>query len=142
MNALDGAPSYGCPQAASDMEETALRGWFTGADDMAIKLWIENSTSDTGEAHFQVKNWRYSNYGHGDGQGTFNGNGSWEYQPRSGIDGMEIKLNFAKGPAPGSPDPVSFLIVGGDRTHPVLFEDVDPDTCPHIVMKKETKHPR
>ncbi|WP_431043499.1 hypothetical protein ACQUSR_17450 [Streptomyces sp. P1-3] len=135
MNAIGGKPSHGCPRPASDVSVSALDGEYTGPDGMRIRLAYHRSGPDSG-VNLWVENWRYSGYEHGDDSlGSFDGSGYWDYEPRSGVDGMQIRLSFTEGPE-GNPDPISFLTVGGDSEHPVLFDDVDPDVCPDIVLTK------
>ncbi|MFI1338244.1 hypothetical protein ACH4U7_50950 [Streptomyces sp. NPDC020845] len=137
MHAINGEPSHGCPRAASDLRKSALLGQYAGTGGMEIDLAYNRPSAPEGQAAFRVRNWRYSDYEHGDeSSGTFDGSGSWEYEPRSGVKGMQIRLDFDEGPQPGKPAPISFLVVGGDSGRPALFDDVDPDVCPDIVMKK------
>ncbi|MFD8866327.1 hypothetical protein ACFV1F_18465 [Streptomyces sp. NPDC059590] len=136
MNAISGESSHGCPRAASDLHQSALPGRYTGTGGMEIDLVYGRPSAPEGQASFEVRNWRYSDYEHGDdSSGSFDGSGSWEYEPRSGVKGMQIRLDFDEGPQPGKPAPISFLVVGGGG-RPVLFDDVDPDVCPDIVMNK------
>lgn len=128
MNAIGGKPSHGCPKAVSDISKSALPGRYTGTGGMEIRL---------ASSGFRVKSWRYGGYEHGDDSlGSFEGSGTWEYESRSGAEGMQIRLDFFEGPEPGNPDPIAFLTVGGDRARPVLFDDVDPDVCPDIVLTR------
>ncbi|MGR3931671.1 hypothetical protein [Streptomyces sp. BRA346] len=140
MNAVSGNPSHGCPKAASGVSAADLSGRYAGTGGMRVDLTYHRpgtAAAQDAQADFQVRNWRYRDYEHGDDSlGSFDGSGTWEYEPRSGIKGMQIRLDFDNGPEPGNPDPITFLTVGGDSAHPVLFDDVDPDVCPDIVMTK------
>ncbi|MGO4753239.1 hypothetical protein AB4212_32300, partial [Streptomyces sp. 2MCAF27] len=110
---------------------------YAGAGGMEIDLECNRPSAPEGQAAFRVRNWRYSDYEYGDDRsGSSDGSGFWEYESRSGVKGMQIRLNFDEGPQPGKPAPISFLAVGGDSGRPVLFDDVDPGVCPDIVLKK------
>ncbi|MGW8374158.1 hypothetical protein [Streptomyces sp. ODS28] len=90
----------------------------------------------------------------------FSGSGSWEYGAAP-VDGEEdaggsggsgdakaggggrqypyISLDFTEGrPADDLPASPQYLMLGGTRAHPVLFEQEDSDACPEAVFRRES----
>jgi hypothetical protein len=120
-----------CEKTSPDVASYDLPGTYRGPNGMRIIL----------GRRVQVRNWPYDLSLGEDDERRFAGQGSWSYGTGTVVPGKEefgiVELDFSQGsPEDDVPHDSQELLVGGNPADPVLFHQVDPDSCPHPVFRQ------
>ncbi|MFF5127339.1 hypothetical protein ACFY41_10505 [Streptomyces syringium] len=126
--------SRACPRPVSGLLDSDVVGEYVGPDGARITLTASGSGS-VGDRSFTADKWPYEKPLVYDREARINGSGHWSVQDYVRGKGTALRLTFDEGPERGHRAGLLRLAVGREGAEVMLYEDIDPGSCPSAVFE-------
>ncbi|GAB7103950.1 hypothetical protein JCM4814A_22640 [Streptomyces phaeofaciens JCM 4814] len=133
-----GTPETCMPRDTSGISSADLPGTYVGAQDAEGATITLGPSDGSGKGKVTVRDWPTGDWYRSELGDTFDGSGTWGFDPGAGTGGTpRVGLRLTEPKLFLDGDTLDSLSVAADAERTFLYEDDDPDICAKFRLQLE-----